>query len=292
MCVTITNHPQNCGLINRLTANAGWHAHTHTYRIFTAEHKSNLATWISWDGAVGVLHHGEESLAKVAHFLYQLQMEPLAFSCESNKRAERGWEGGGAAAYNNSIIIDELTSWQVKTKKKNTLGTQNSAISQRRLHQLIVGLLEQTFSWACRQTTQTTSPTAHQLRETVNRDLRRHLLPTGSEESVMITSKASWFCFMNSKPSPTWRVSFGLKNPLAIPGRYFLDTLMTSCTADNNENQSSVERGATLRKQPPGTLQNKPRQSRTGPRTPPAGSSPLPSARRRRRRQWSAPAKG
>lgn len=59
-----------------------------TYRIFTAEHKSNLTTWISWDGPVGVLHHGEESLAKVAHFLYQLQMEPLTFSCESNKIAE------------------------------------------------------------------------------------------------------------------------------------------------------------------------------------------------------------
>lgn len=48
-----------------------------------------------------------------------------------------------------------------------------------------------------------------------------------------MTSNASWFCFMNSKPSPTWRVSLGLKNPLAIPGRYFFDTLMTSQTADS-----------------------------------------------------------
>lgn len=30
-----------------------------TYRIFTAEHESNLATGISWDGAVGVVHHRE-----------------------------------------------------------------------------------------------------------------------------------------------------------------------------------------------------------------------------------------
>lgn len=61
-------------------------------------------------------------------------------------------------------------------------------------------------------------------------------MPTGSEESVIMTSKASWFCFMNSKPSPTWRVSFGLKNPLAIPGRNFFDTLMTSYTANNIKN--------------------------------------------------------
>lgn len=59
-----------------------------TYRIFTAKHESNLATWISWDGAIGILYHREESLAKVAHFLYQLQMEPLTFSCESKKRAD------------------------------------------------------------------------------------------------------------------------------------------------------------------------------------------------------------
>lgn len=80
---------------------------------------------------------------------------------------------------------------------------------------------------------------------TVNRDLTKRL-PTGSEESVMITSKASWFFFMNSKPSPTWRVSLGLKKPLAIPGRYFLDTLMTSFECAKHHNQSSFE---TLRKQ-------------------------------------------
>lgn len=91
---------------------------------------------------------------------------------------------------------------------------------------------------------------------------KRHS-PTGSEESVIMTSKASWFCFMNSKPSPTCKVSLGLKNPLAIPGRYFFDTLMTSYTADNintemsrpitdaacatNNNQyGSQERGATI----------------------------------------------
>lgn len=31
----------------------------HTYRIFTAEHESNLAARISWDGAVGIFHHRE-----------------------------------------------------------------------------------------------------------------------------------------------------------------------------------------------------------------------------------------
>lgn len=31
----------------------------HTYGIFAAEHESNLTTWVSWDGAVGVLHHRE-----------------------------------------------------------------------------------------------------------------------------------------------------------------------------------------------------------------------------------------
>lgn len=45
-------------------------------------------------------------------------------------------------------------------------------------------------------------------------------------------SKASWFFFMNSKPSPIWRVILGLKNPLAIPGRYFFDTSMTSYTGE------------------------------------------------------------
>lgn len=59
-------------------------------------------------------------------------------------------------------------------------------------------------------------------------------LPTGSDESVIMMSKASWFCFINSKPSPTWRVSFGLKKPFAMPGRYFLDALMTSYKPDNN----------------------------------------------------------
>lgn len=48
----------------------------------------------------------------------------------------------------------------------------------------------------------------------------------------MMTSKASWFCFMNSKPSPTCRVSLGLKNPFAIPGRYFLETVITSYQKD------------------------------------------------------------
>jgi hypothetical protein len=47
-----------------------------------------------------------------------------------------------------------------------------------------------------------------------------------SEESVIMTSKASWFCFMNSKPSPTWRVSFKLEKPTAMPGRNFNDILI------------------------------------------------------------------
>lgn len=59
-------------------------------------------------------------------------------------------------------------------------------------------------------------------------------LPTGSDESVMMTSKAFWFCFINSKPSPTWRVSFGLKKPLAMPGRNFFETSMTSYARDTN----------------------------------------------------------
>lgn len=41
-------------------------------------------------------------------------------------------------------------------------------------------------------------------------------------------SKASWFCFINSKPSPTCRVSLGLKKPFAMPGKYFFDTVITS----------------------------------------------------------------
>lgn len=45
---------------------------------------------------------------------------------------------------------------------------------------------------------------------------------------MIITSKASWFCFMNSKPSPTCKVSLGLEYPTAMPGRYFLDAWITS----------------------------------------------------------------
>lgn len=60
-----------------------------TYRIFTTQHESNLATGISWDGAVGVFHHGEQGLAEVSHLLYQLQMEPLTLSCESDARADQ-----------------------------------------------------------------------------------------------------------------------------------------------------------------------------------------------------------
>lgn len=96
---------------------------------------------------------------------------------------------------------------------------------------------------------------------------------------------------MNSKPSPTWRVSFGLKKPWAIPGRYFLDTLMTSCTADNTRTNAVLQEVQHWESSSP-SLRNKPRRSHTGPLTPPAGSLPLPSARRHRHRQWSAPAKG
>ena len=53
--------------------------------------------------------------------------------------------------------------------------------------------------------------------------------PTGSEESVMMTSNSDLCFAIKSKPSPMWRVSFGLENPDDMYGRYFFDTSTTIC---------------------------------------------------------------
>lgn len=72
-------------------------------------------------------------------------------------------------------------------------------------------------------------------------------LPMGSDESVIITSKASWFCFMNSKPSPTCKVSLALEYPTAIPGRYFLDTWITSCNTESTAGSEEAYKQLLLR---------------------------------------------
>lgn len=128
-----------------------------------------------------------------------------------------------------------------------TLTAKNSTLTQRRFHELVVGFFEQAFCWAWKQkhTAVKTKPLnrAFTLSNGPNANYKSRArncvflcLPTGSEESVMMTSKASWFFFMNSKPSPTFRVSLGLKNPFAIPGRYFFETLMTSCFKIHRKN--------------------------------------------------------
>lgn len=54
-------------------------------------------------------------------------------------------------------------------------------------------------------------------------------LPIGSEESVIMTSNSPWCFFMYSNPSPICSDNFELSKPMAIFGRYFLDTSITFC---------------------------------------------------------------
>lgn len=62
-----------------------------------------------------------------------------------------------------------ITIYDLKAKHEITLGTKNSAVSQRRLHQLIVGLLEQTFCWPCKQTIGMISSTRSACDKTINK---------------------------------------------------------------------------------------------------------------------------
>lgn len=54
-------------------------------------------------------------------------------------------------------------------------------------------------------------------------------LPIGSEESVIMTSNSPWCFFMYSNPSPICSDNFELSKPMAIFGRYFLETSITFC---------------------------------------------------------------
>lgn len=53
------------------------------HRVFTAEHEADLAARVRRDGAVSVVHYGEEGLAEGVHFFDQLQVKPLALSCKT-----------------------------------------------------------------------------------------------------------------------------------------------------------------------------------------------------------------
>lgn len=58
--------------------------------------------------------------------------------------------------------------------------------------------------------------------------------PSGSDESVMITSKVFLYSAKNLKPSPMWTFTFGLSKLEDIPGRYFLAFLMTPSSMSHN----------------------------------------------------------
>lgn len=49
----------------------------------------------------------------------------------------------------------------------------------------------------------------------------------------MVTVKACWLCSMNSKPSPTCRVSLELQPSTAMHGRNFLETWMMSLSVSH-----------------------------------------------------------
>lgn len=57
----ITNQGDTSWHVIVLQNSGGWQMENekHAYRIFTAEHESNLATGIRWDGCVGIVHHRE-----------------------------------------------------------------------------------------------------------------------------------------------------------------------------------------------------------------------------------------
>ena len=53
--------------------------------------------------------------------------------------------------------------------------------------------------------------------------------PSGSLESVMITSNSSFLSARNLNPSPMWVFTAGCWKPTDMPGRYFFDRRMTAC---------------------------------------------------------------
>lgn len=49
--------------------------------VFAAQHEANLPAGIGGDGAVRVVHYGEERLAELPHLLNEVQVQPLALPC-------------------------------------------------------------------------------------------------------------------------------------------------------------------------------------------------------------------
>ena len=76
-------------------------------------------------------------------------------------------------------------------------------------------------------------------------------LPTGSELSVIMTSNSPLCCFINSKPSPTFKVSFGCSSPFPMKGKYFFDTLITTSSISTWVMRSTPGCLATSRATPP-----------------------------------------
>ena len=48
--------------------------------VLAAQHEADLAAGVGGDGAVGVVHHREESLAELPHLLDEVQVQPLALT--------------------------------------------------------------------------------------------------------------------------------------------------------------------------------------------------------------------
>lgn len=67
-------------------------------------------------------------------------------------------------------------------------------------------------------------------------------LPTGSEESVIMTSKLSTLSSRKAKPSPMWILTLGCSNPAAMLGKNFLEARMTACgtTISNTSRESYI----------------------------------------------------
>lgn len=106
------------------------------HRVFAAQHEADLAAGVGRDGAVGVAHHGEERPAEVLHVLDEVQVQPLALA----------WGGGSNITGMTDLPQPACLS---QLPEALTLAAKDAVLLEGRLHELVIGLLEEALGRAC-----------------------------------------------------------------------------------------------------------------------------------------------
>lgn len=174
--------------------------------VLAADHKANLSGWVGRDGGVCVLSDWEDFFAVLLELGNELEVEPLVL----------GWKEMLVKCIKQAatFFLIEVRPWSQPLANPMKIYLQRCGIGKGLQPCVVI-----------------TPPSRRAPERSSKYDFSNRACagPSGSLESVMMTSNSFLRSARNLKPSSTWTLTLGCSKPTAMPRRYFLERRMTAC---------------------------------------------------------------